>query len=140
MLVENDPAAFKRLVESLPEKFRLPIEIRNQLAKRGAAASNPFEGRRTPRFFCNGLAVVTPHRLNQALAVQREQATAVVRDLSRTGIGLICHEQHYPLEQFIVELDHAIIRATIKRVRRIAEFCYETGVTINEYHSKQEAS
>jgi hypothetical protein len=62
----------------------------------------------------------------------------VVKDLSRTGIGIYFCEQMYPLQSFEVEFQGRIISASVVRCQYINSQCYEIGAIIENVRASRE--
>ncbi len=55
---------------------------------------------------------------------------ALVKDLSRGGIGILYHEQIFPNEKFEIDLQGRVITAVAVRCKKISPSCFETGAKI----------
>lgn len=70
----------------------------------------------------------TPSRLRGDLKERNKRAGKVlIKDLSRTGIGVLYHQQVFPEEQFQIRFQGRLINAVVVRCRRLGEKCYEIG-------------
>ncbi len=77
------------------------------------------------------LMIQTPSILRFGLMERGRRAGKVlIKDLSRTGIGVLYHQQIYPQELFQVRFQGRLINAVAVRCRRLGEKCYETGARI----------
>ncbi len=77
------------------------------------------------------LMMRTPSILRLGLMERGRRAGKVlIKDLSRTGIAVLYHQQIYPAEQFQVRFQGRLINAVTVRCRRLGEKCYETGARI----------
>jgi hypothetical protein len=56
-----------------------------------------------------------------------EMGRVLIKDLSRTGIGIIYHEQIFPEEQFQIIFQQRQLDVLAVRCRRLNEACYEIG-------------
>jgi hypothetical protein len=69
-----------------------------------------------------------PGRLRGELKERDKRAGKVlIKDLSRTGIGVLYHLQVFPEEQFQLRFQGRLINAVVVRCRRLGEKCYEIG-------------
>ena len=101
MLVEHRQQSFEQMIETVVMKIQLTDALRDALElERGAATSSPFEMRNSARFRCNGKCIVTFAAESYQLPGQESISLAIVRDVSRTGLGIISHQQLFP-EQVI---------------------------------------
>lgn len=57
----------------------------------------------------------------------RTFARAVVKDISRTGIGLYYHSQLFPQEMIEVSFQNRLLTVLVVRCRFISNACYEVG-------------
>ncbi len=97
MLVTHREESFEQLVDSLPLRIQLTDALRESLEnERGAAVSSPFEMRRSARFRCNGQCVVFLSPESFTMPNQDRASIGIVRDVSRTGVGMISHQQLFP--------------------------------------------
>ena len=60
-----------------------------------------------------------------------EADVALLKDISRTGIAILYHEQVFPDECFSLHFQNRQFDVTVVRCRRIAQACYEIGGIIN---------
>ena len=131
MLVEHRSPTFEQLVEALTMRIQLTDVLRKTLSsERGATSTNLFELRSTSRFRCNGKCVVSMSPNSYRMPGQESQSLAIVRDISRKGIGLIAHQQLYPEQLLDLLLESARVEARVARVRRAGPFCFEVGLII----------
>ena len=69
--------------------------------------------------------------------VREDQAgTVLVKDLSKSGIGILYHRQIFPGERFDILVLGRTIDVTAVRCRRIDALCYETGAIIHSVTSE----
>ncbi len=131
MLVEHRSPTFEQLVEALTMRIQLTDVLRETLSsERGPTSTNLFELRSTSRFRCNGKCVVTLALDSYRMPGQESQSLAIIRDISRKGIGLIAHQQFYPEQLLDLLLESARVEARVARVRRAGPFCFEVGLII----------
>jgi len=138
MLVEHSSPTFEQLVETLSMRIQLTDGLRETLnSERGATSPNPFELRSAARFRCCGKCIVTISPLSFRMSGQEPQSMAIVRDISRKGIGLITHQQWYPEQLLDLMLENAYVEARVARARRAGPFCFETGLMIVRHEVRE---
>jgi hypothetical protein len=108
----------------------LPASLGNFFDERGYIPSNLFENRSNARLKVRCETSLTI--LTWPAFVQRHQThlKILVKDLSKKGIGILCHQQMYPLETFAVELLGRSLQATVVRCRKLGDRCYEVGARL----------
>jgi hypothetical protein len=119
----------------------LPEGIREELARQKQLGVD-FENRSFNRVvaYCEGFLKITsqPRVLKEAQGSSTEICGgAVVKDISRNGIGVYFHEQLYPLQKFEVEFQGRSISALVVRCRFISKNCYEVGAIIQSVLSNR---
>ncbi len=140
MLVEHRSPTFEQLVEALEMRIQLTDMLSETLStERGATSTNLFELRSTSRFRCNGKCVVSMSQGSYRMPGQELQSLAVVRDISRKGMGLIAHQQWYPEQLLDLLLESAKVEARVARVRRAAPFCFEVGLIIVKHELSEKS-
>ena len=140
MLVEYRSSTFEQLVDSLTMRIQLTDELRETLSsQRGATHSNLFELRGASRFRCYGKCVVKMSEASFRMPGQESQSLAIVRDISRKGIGLISHQQWYPEQLLDLSLESAKVAARVARVRRSGPFCFEVGLIIVKHEPHEQS-
>ena len=131
MLVEHRSPTFEQLTKSLSMRVQLTDGLREMLnSQRGPTSTNPFEMRGTSRFRCFGKCVINMSPESFHMPGQDTQSLAIVRDISRNGIGLIAHQQWYPEQLAQVLLENANMDVRVARARRAGPFCFEVGLII----------
>ena len=131
MLVEHRLPTFEQMSESLGMLIQLTDGLRLTLdSERGPTKTNLFELRGSSRFRCCGKCVVTLSPNSFQMPGQAAQSLAIVRDVSRKGIGLIAHQQWYPEQLLNLLLETATVEARVARVRRAGPCCFEVGLII----------
>ena len=63
------------------------------------------------------------------------QIHTVVKDISRTGVGIYFHEQMFPLEQFDLEFQKRLIKCLVVRCRYLGPCCFEVGAKVLKVQS-----
>ena len=138
MLVKRCEQSFKQLIDSIENQIQLSEELLESLnSDRGATRSNPFELRANSRFRCCGECIATIAPDSFRMPGQDAQAIAIVRDLSRKGIGIIAHQQWFPEQLIDLQLENAKVSARVARARRLGPACYEVGLVILKHELNQ---
>ena len=131
MLVEHRSPTFEQVSESLSMLIQLTDGLRLTLdSERGPTKTNLFELRNSSRFRCCGKCVATLYPDSFQMAGQAPKSLAIVRDISRKGIGLIAHQQWYPEQMLNLLLENATVEARVARVRRAGPCCFEVGLIV----------
>jgi hypothetical protein len=139
MLGILDPNAYVNLIACLPNRVNLTDELRDELGRRGVSASTLFDARGTPRFHCCGDGIATLTESPLAIRTSPEQAVVIIRDISRTGIGLLSHQQWFPDQIFHLLLPETELVARVRRARYICPNCFEIGLSTQRYRDVVEA-
>ena len=134
MLAADDQAETLNLAE--PElKVALPIELEHFFDESGYVDSLPGEVRTNARLRVRSEATFafthTPDSLKSvSMCTERARCKGLVKDLSRSGIGILYHQQIFPQERLSIYFQGRVIRAVAVRCRRIGDCCYETGCRV----------
>ena len=137
MLEQSSSTEFDSLVSSLPMRILLPSHLEEALEReRGACETNPFENRTAVRFRCNGRAVMELKDSSSAYPSQDKRVIVIVRDLSRSGMGVISHQQWFPDQEVDILVENGVLTATVVRARRIASRCYEIGTKVTQFRGQ----
>jgi hypothetical protein len=118
---------------SLMMKILLTPDLKKSLDERGTDDPNLFEARGAARFRCNATATAKLLRSQLVLVNQEVDSLVIVRNVSRSGVGLICHQQWFPEQEIELTLGTGKIHGRIARARRIAPSCYEVGIEIAKF-------
>ena len=118
---------------SLTMKIQLTPDLKKSLDERGSSAPFLFEARSAARFRCYATATAKLLRSKMSVPKQEVDSLVIVKDVSRTGVGLICHQQWFPSQEIELSLATGKIRGHVARVRRIAPSCYEVGIEIAKF-------
>ncbi len=131
MLVENRQQSFEQLIASLDMRIQLTESLIESLGmERGVTRTNPFEHRRAARFRCNGECITRISEQSFHMPGQEAESRAIVRDLSRKGVGIIAHQQWYPEQTVVVQMPKATVTARVARVRKLGPNCFEIGLIV----------
>ncbi len=117
-----------QMLEVIPMKIQVPESLQAALEiERGVVDSSPFEARRTARFRCRGTAVILLLESPINFVNQELEAAVIVRDVSRTGLGLISHQQYFPEQRLMIVLENTRIEGKVARARKLGPCCFEIG-------------
>ncbi len=128
---------------SRPILVQLPADIRARIQSPSTVLDQCFENRTNNRLNVllegNLTVLFTPRALTRDIeqCVNRKCFHTVVKDLSRTGIGIYYHEQLFPLEKIQVELQHRRLSAIVVRCRYLGPKCFEIGAKVISVESCQ---
>ncbi len=123
-------------MNSSPMLVQLPADIRARVQSPSTTLDQCFENRTSNRLnvLLEGnitiLSTPTALRDNLELSASRQNSHVVVKDLSRTGVGIYYHEQLFPLEKIQVELQHRRLTAIVVRCRYLGPKCFEVGAKV----------
>jgi len=140
MLVKNRQQSFDQLIATLDMRVQLTESLIESLgSERGVTRTNPFEHRRVARFRCNGECVTKISNSSFHMPGQETESLAIVRDLSRKGVGIISHQQWYPEQTMEVQMINASVSARVARVRKLGPCCFEVGLIIVGHEISEES-
>ncbi|MCE3019043.1 MAG: hypothetical protein ACK56W_16625 [Pirellula sp.] len=118
---------------SLKMKIQLTPDLTKSLEQRGTTEPNLFEARGSARFRCNATATAKLMASKMHIPNQDEDSLVIVKDLSRSGVGFISHQQWFPSQVIELTLATGKIHGRVARARRIAASCYEIGIEIAKF-------
>ncbi|MCU0710197.1 MAG: hypothetical protein MUF23_18120 [Pirellula sp.] len=127
----EDP--FEEQLKLYPIDFVLPPRVREELQRKGTGAAIHNDNRESPRFRTNGPAILTWISSPPAVDQSHTTCQVIVRDISKTGVGILTSSQWFP-EQ-LGKLEFAVGEMTVKvmRSRRIGPRCFEVGARILKF-------
>ena len=131
MLDQIDSLDFQDLLDHVPNRIQLTSTLEESLAsERGVMATTHYEGRRSARFRCfgNAFAKLVPFLMD--LQEFETESFVIVRDLSKTGVGIISHQQLFPEQVVILYLEKFRLETKVARARKLGKNCYEIGLSI----------
>lgn len=116
-------------------KVVLPSGMEYFFSERGYAPSAADDLRSSQRLRVRSHADIAfidmPRAVQAEIGLERTKTgRVIVSDLSRTGIGILFHEQIFPLETFEVHFQGRVLSVTAVRCRRLGDLCFETGGTV----------
>ncbi len=126
MLGIDDADTCEKLIKSLPLRVKVPEALATELSQRGLHGLRHDDLRRAPRFRCCGMALLLPVE-GFLDCFNHSRAVVIVKDLSRTGVGFLAHEQWYPDQEFSLLTPGAEVHGRVVRVRYVDQFCYSVG-------------
>lgn len=128
---QDNTLDFESLIDSVPNRIQLTPQLEEALEKeRGVTAPTHFECRRTARFRCHGSAFARLIPFLVELSDFDIESFVIVRDLSKTGVGIISHQQLYPEQVVILTLERTQLETKVVRARKLGPKCFEVGLTI----------
>jgi hypothetical protein len=110
----------------------LPEDMRAFSCETGYLPTTAEESRSNARLRVRSIGDIfllhTPLMLRTGLAGRSKRSGKVlIKDLSRTGIGVLFHQQIFPEEQFQIRFQGRLIHSIAARCRRLGNMCYEIG-------------
>lgn len=131
MLDQDNPIDFESLLDSVPNRIQLTPQLEDALAsERGVTAPTHFECRRTARFRCHGSAYARLIPFLVELQDFENESYVIVRDLSKTGVGIISHQQLFPEQIVVLILETTQLETKVVRARKLGPKCFEIGLSI----------
>lgn len=124
---------FEEQLKLYPIDFAIPPRVREDLQRKGTGAAMHNDNRESPRFRTNGPAILTWISSPPAVDKSHPTSQVIVRDISKTGVGILTSTQWFP-EQ-VGKLEFAVGEMTVKvmRSRRIGPRCFEVGARIIKF-------
>lgn len=116
-------------------RVQLPPEMSNFFKETGYISTIVGEQRSCARLRVRREAVIETTYTPPFLVRFDKRARVLVKDMSRTGIGILAHQQMYPTERFWVELSDRRVHVTVVRCRKLGGACFEVGATIEAVES-----
>jgi len=119
--------SFHELLERYPLDIVVPHAVRGELHRKGVAASVSDDVRNAPRFRTNGLGILSWISSPIPIETSHPIEQVIVRDLSKSGIGLLTCNEWYPDEVAKLRLEAGELTLRVVRARRIGTKCCEVG-------------
>lgn len=113
-----------------PLRVQLPPEMNNFFHENGYVSTIVREQRSSARLRIRREAEIETTYTPPFLVRSEKRARVLVKDLSRTGVGILFHQQMYPTERFWIEMGHRRLHVTVVRCRKLGDSCFEIGATI----------
>lgn len=114
---------------------QLPPQMSNFFSETGYVGTIIDEQRSSARLRVRCEAVIQSTYAPPFLIRPQTRGRVLVKDLSRTGIGILFHQQMYPTERFWIELQHRRLHVTVIRCRKLGDSCFEIGASIEAIES-----
>lgn len=114
-------------LEQLPLLVQLPSHLANYFKEVGYMPTRYNESRSVARMRVRCEAVLTS--LIVPPFIQRTETTArvLLKDLSKVGLGFLCHQQMWPTETFRIHLQGRTLDGRVVRCHKLGENCYDVG-------------
>ena len=115
-----------------PLLVELPPELANFFDEGGYVSTTIFEQRSNARL---RVRTISSLRILYTMPFSKRtclRSRALIKDLSKKGIGILLHEQLWPGERFCVELLGRLIIAEVVRCRKLGHRCFEIGSVIDQ--------
>ena len=130
MLETSSQRVGKPDLSTLPLLVELPSCLKNFFNEGGFAQSSYDERRSNVRRKVRKEAIlVTDHTF--AFHLCERISRTLVKDVSLRGIGLLCHQQYWPTEEFWVLLDGVKRHCRVVRCLKLGPNCYEVGAVVD---------
>lgn len=110
----------------------LPEDLKSFFYESGYLPSTAEEARCNARLRVRSVGDIllthTPPVLRDGLTKRTKRSSkTLIKDLSRSGIGILYHEQIFPEERFQIRFQGRLINSIAVRCRRLGVQCYEVG-------------
>lgn len=116
-------------------KVQLPPSLANFFSEGGFTDTTHFETRKHSRLRCRCEADLSIDWSPPMLERSDCEMRVLVKDVSKSGIGLLVHEQLWPEERVTIAFMGRRAVATIVRCRRLGKDCYECGAKLISFES-----
>ena len=114
---------------------QLPSGMSNFFNETGYIGSIIGEQRSSARLRVRCEATIQSTYTPPFLIRTETRGRVLVKDISRSGIGILFHQQMYPTERFWIELKHRRLHVTVMRCRKLGAACFEVGASIEAIES-----
>ncbi len=113
--------------DHLPMLVQLPPEMSNFFVESGYLETVYGELRGQSRLRVRCPAILQSDFVPPFMQRERRLARVLIKDMSRSGLGILSHEQLWPGETFWIELRDRRLHIRVVRCRKIAHQCFEVG-------------
>lgn len=121
-------AAFRDAVRDLPCGVQLSRVLVEELNRTGASSTTENDRRRFVRFYCRVRGVLYYRQTLPAVEREERPFLVLVKNISRSGVGLLHEQQLFPHERFTLWMEGAQPREIeVARCRRLQPRCFEVG-------------
>ena len=128
MLETDYSQQLNELLRTRPSKVQLPSGFGDILRRRGNLPSSVRDQRAYVRRYFPGRAILEFKNTDQVIPRPDGFEAVFTRDISRSGLGLLCHCELYPGERPIIWLPTGRILCEVARCARRGPWCFEVGV------------
>lgn len=128
----RDASAHAEYLDALKIHIKLTDDLSAALDKRGLIDARQFDARRSPRFRCFGYAIIEPIDSMISRLFEQKISIAIIRDLSRKGLGLITDSAWYVNQEVSILTPTYELSARVIRCRYRGPSCYLTGLSITK--------
>ncbi len=113
-------------------RVELPAELQSFFFESGYVPTTAEEFRGNARLRVRSVGEIlithTPSALHSGISHRDGRSgKTLIKDLSRSGVGVLYHYELYPEEQFQLRFQGRLLLVATARCRRIANKCYEVG-------------
>jgi hypothetical protein len=130
------------LIRSIPDgnqcKIVLPPSLENFFQEAGYCESTYYEGRKNSRLRIRCKATLVIEASPPSIERPEQTAIVFVKDISKRGIAILCHQQLWPEEKLLICFQQRQVRASAVRCRRLDECCWECGAEITEFKNLED--
>lgn len=113
--------------DQLPMLVQLPPEMSNFFVESGYLETVYGELRGQSRLRVRCPAILQSDFVPPFTKREKRLAKVLIKDMSRSGMGILSHEQLWPGETFWIELCDRRLHIRVVRCRKIADSCFEVG-------------
>ena len=140
MLASTDVAVDSQAATDEPLLVQLPPHMANFFSEVGYMPTTFVERRSNARMRVRCEAVITSLFIPPFAKRTGQRARILVKDLSRTGLSILSHQQMWPTETFSIELHKRKLDVRVVRCRKLGERCYEVGAVIFSIEALRDTS
>lgn len=121
-----------------PFQIVLPPEVSRSLSDRGFAPSCPEEERRVARLRVGVEATMQFLSTLPTYPRTDRVQSIIIKDISKSGIGILYHQQCYPGEEALIHFQGRTLRCVAVRCRRLGPNCYNVGFSLQAIQRQDE--
>ena len=130
MLASTDGVVAPHSAVVGPLQVQLPSHMANFFSEVGYLPTAYVEKRSNARMRVRCEAIITHLFVPPFVKRIEERARVLVKDLSRSGVSVLSHQQMWPTETFSIELHRRRLDARVVRCRKLGENCYDIGAVV----------
>lgn len=128
----RDASAHAEYLDALEIHIKLTDDLSADLNRRGLIDARHCDARRSPRFRCFGYAIIEPIDSVISRLLDQKRSVAIIRDLSRKGLGLVTDSAWYVNQELSILTSTYELSARVVRCRYCGPSCYLTGLSITK--------